>query len=537
MLENAATTTDSTATSSSASPTSSEIEALQQRLREQAAQIRYLEEVVRILRADRYGPKREKLTEPPGQAQLFNEIEVTAALLEHAQVEPELAATPLREPKSASTDKAGRRALAAHLPRRIVRYELPEAERHCPCGGHLTEFSVLASEQLHIIPAKVEVIRHERVKYTCTACSQNVRTAAAPPQILPRSNASAGLLAHLVTAKYVDGLPLHRQETVFERHDVRLSRATQAAWMIALEQPLTPLLNLMRERLLGSGYIRIDETPLQVLKSEKAAQSEHWMWVRVAGPPGQRLILFEHDPSRGAHVARRLLEGATGYVQSDGYAVYDGVAAELGLTHVGCFAHARRRFFEAVKALPAGARTETAAHEAVRRIDALYAIERELKAAEKRARSTGQPFDPAIIAHERQARAMPLLQSLHAWALERAAATLPSGKLGEAFAYLLGQWPKLIRYTLDPRLALDTNLAENAIRPFALGRRNWLFADTVKGARASATLYSLVETAKANGLEPYAYLKNLFEQLPLATCVEHFEALLPIKPVQVPESS
>jgi hypothetical protein len=225
-------------------------------------------------------------------------------------------------------------------------------------------------------------------------------------------------------------------------------------------------------------------------------------------------------------VAERLLEGATGYVQSDGYAVYDGVAARLSLTHAGCIAHARRRFFEAIKALPAAERNrEGAAHDIVRRIDALYAIERDIKS-----------LTPAARHAERQCRAVPLLDSLHTFAVDLQQHTLLSGKLGDALSYLTRQWPKLIRYVDDGRLAIDTNLAENAIRPFALGRRNWLFADTVKGAKASAALYGLVESAKANGLEPYAYLRGVLEQLPHVRTVADFEALLPFaQPTPAPQ--
>ncbi len=357
-------------------------------------------------------------------------------------------------------------------------------------------------------------------EYACAACEQGVSIAPVPAQMLPKTNAAPGLLAQIVASKYVDALPLYRQEQIFARHGVNLSRATQAAWIMGLIEPLTPLLNLMNERLQGSGYIRMDETPLQVLKSDKAPQSDHWMWVRVSGPPRERIILFDYHPSRSSEAAEQLLTGTTGFLQTDGYTAYDGVARKLHLTHVGCMAHARRRFFEAIKALPKDqANTTTAAHEAVRRIDALYAIERDLKELKEKDIAQRQAI--------RRARAMPLLESLHAWALVRQAETLPSGKLGEAFAYLLTQWPKLVRYLEDPRLALDTNVAENAIRPFALGRKNWLFADTVKGAKASAALYSLIETAKANGLEPFAYLRNLFDELPLAKTLDDIEKLLP----------
>ena len=498
--------------------TRSQLEAREQR-------IRILEEALRALRADRFGASREKLGEAPGQSALFNEVELTAELIELVGAQPALTATPLREPKDGSARKPGRRALASHLPRIEIRHELPALERICPCGQHLTEVDSESSEQLDYVPAKVQVLRHLRVKYACGVCDQGMKLAPVPAQILPRSNAAPGLLAQLVTAKYADHLPLYRQEAIFERHGVELPRATQAAWIIGLIEPLTPLLNLLDERLRASGYIRMDETPMQVLngeKGEKRVGSEHWMWVRVAGSAGQRIILFEHHASRAGSVAEALLAGASGYLQTDGYRAYDGVAAQLGLTHVGCFAHARRRFFEAIKALPKDqAGTETAAHEAVRRIDALYALEREPKA-----KGLDQETRERLRA-ARGERAAPLLQSLHEWAIARQAQLLPSGKLGEAFAYLLTQWPKLVRYTLDARLTLDTNLAENAIRPFALGRRNWLFADTIKGANASAAIYSLIETAKANGLEPFAYLRNLFDKLPLAKTVEDIEALLP----------
>jgi transposase len=484
--------------------------------------IRLLEEALRFLKADKYGASREKLGVAPGQRGLFNEAEATLELTEAVGVEPALRATPLRETRPAAAN-AGRKALAAHLPRIEVRHELPALERMCACGATLQEIGAETAEQLDYVPAKVQVIRHVRPKYACACCHSGVKIAPVPAHLLPRSNAAPGLLAHLITAKYVDSLPLHRQERIFARHGVALPRATQAAWIIAVAQQLQPLVNLMDERLRASGYIRIDETPVQVLNSEKSANREHWMWVRVAGPPGQRLILFDYDASRGAQVAERLLEGASGYVQSDGYAVYDGVSARLHLTHAGCMAHARRRFFEAIQALPKPEqKRETAAHEIVRRIDALYAIEREIKA-----------LSPEARAAERQKSAAPLLNALHDFARSLEQQTLPSGKLGEALAYLLKQWPKLLRYVEDGRLAIDTNLAENAIRPFALGRRNWLFADTVKGARASASLYGIVETAKANGLEPYAYLRRLFEQLPHATTVADFEALLPFATLAV----
>ena len=495
---------------------------LRARIESREQRIRLLEEALRVLKAHTYGASREKLTVAAGQSELFNEIEATVDLADAVGVEPELRATPLREHKCA-TGKPGRQKLASYLPRVEIRHELPEAERICGCGRVLTEIGTDISEQIDYVPAKIQVLRHLRVKYACARCEQCVKSAPLPEQILPKSNASPGLIAYLVTSKYVDSLPLYRLEAIAQRNHVRLPRATQAAWMIALPGRLQPLMNLMDERLRASGYVRIDETRLQVLKSDKAPSALHWMWVRVAGPPGERIILFDYDPSRGGAVADALLEGCSGYLQSDGYQTYQGVSARAGLIHVGCFAHSRRRFFDALKALPdAQRKAATTAHEAVRRIDALYSIEREIKDLSNEERT-----------RIRQLKSVPRLQSLHEWAKRMQRETLPSGKLGDALSYLLTQWPKLIRYIEDGRLAIDTNLAENAIRPFALGRRNWLFADTVKGAKASAVLYSIVSTARANGLEPYAYLRQLFAELPKAKTVEQFEQLLPFSTAAV----
>ncbi|HEX2494242.1 MAG TPA: transposase, partial [Steroidobacter sp.] len=231
--------------------------------------IRLLEEALRVLKADRYGASREKLGEAPGQRGLFNEVEATVELVEVVGVEAELAATPLRATKPA-TGKPGRKALAGHLPRIEVRHELPDTERTCDCGTPLTEIGAEVSEQLDYVPARIQILRHVRVKYACPGCEQCVKTAPGPAQLLPKTNAAPGLLAHLVTAKYADHLPLYRQEAIFERHGVRLPRATQAAWIIGLIEPLQPLLNLLDERLRSSGYTRMDETPVQVLKSAKA---------------------------------------------------------------------------------------------------------------------------------------------------------------------------------------------------------------------------------------------------------------------------
>jgi len=408
---------------------------LRARLDARDQRIRLLEEALRVPNANTYGSSRERLSIAAGQGELFNEIEATLDIVETVGVVHELKATPLREePRTAG--KPGRAKLAAHLPRLEIRHELKGLELNCECGTVLTEIGADLSEQIDFVLTKVQVLRHVRVKYACKGCKQCVKTAPLPEHILPKTNASPGLLAHLVTGKYVDSLPLYRQEAMFERHGIRLPRATQAAWMIGLTVPLQPLMNLLDERLRASGYVHIDETRMQDLNSDKSPTALHWMWVRAAAPKHRRIIPFDYNPSRGGEVADSLVDGCSGYLQSDGYKVYEGTSERAELVHVGCFAHARRRFFEALKALPNAQRNSaTAAHEAVRRIDALYLIERQTKDlnGEERTRI-------------RTDEAVPQLQSLHEWATKIQHETMPSGKLGEALGYLLTQWPKLVRY-------------------------------------------------------------------------------------------
>ena len=376
------------------------------------------------------------------------------------------------------------------------------------------------SEQLDIVPAQVRVLRHVRKKYACPHCQLGVKTAPLPPQPLPKTMASPGLSAHIAVAKYQDALPLHRQEHILQRIGLDLPRATLAAWMIKLGIWIQPLINLLQDVLLGYNVLQMDETTLQVLKEPaKLPQSNSYLWVRRGGPPHLPVILFDYDPSRSQAVPLRLLDGYRGYLQVDGYDGYNAVGLRSDIVLVGCMAHARRKFDEAVKAQgvdrdnPEKIRK---AMEGLRYLQALYRIERECKGSSSEERYS-----------VRQQKAKPLFETLRA-SLDAALPTVaPQSMTGKALTYLHNQWPKLIRYLDDGRLSIDNNRVENAIRPFVIGRCNWLFSDTVRGAQSSANLYSLIETAKANGLEPYAYLRHLFTELPKAQTLEQIEALLP----------
>jgi hypothetical protein len=330
--------------------------------------------------------------------------------------------------------------------------------------------------------------------------------------------ASPGLLAHITVSKYQDALPLHRQEQILQRIGVDIPRATLASWMIRCGQLVQPLINLLRDRLLDYDIVQMDETTVQVLKEPgKTAQSKSYLWLQRGGPPDEPVILFDYDPSRNQTVPRELLAGFAGYLQADGYSGYNGVVAEGSLIHVGCMAHARRKFSEAAKGQGKNPR-QGKAQQGLAWIQKLYRIEKQAR--------TQQMSPPERKAH-RQQHAVPILAKLRTW-LDDSLPTVPPGTLtGKALNYLHNEWPKLIRYLEDGRLEIDNNLAENAIRPFVIGRKNWMFSDSVHGVKASANLYSLVESAKASGLEPYGYLRRVFTALPQAESVEDIENLLP----------
>lgn len=374
----------------------------------------------------------------------------------------------------------------------------------------------VVSEQVEIVPMQVRVLRHVRKTCACPTCQTAPITAAMPPQPIPKSNASANTIAFVATGKFVDGVPLYRLEKVLARYGIDIPRHTLARWMIACGDLLVPLINLLRDQLLAHDVLHMDETPLQVLKEDgKTAQSQSYMWVQSGGPPGKRIVLFDYDASRSGAVPKALLGDYGGHLMTDGYEGYNAVVMQNDITHLACWAHARRKFIDVQRAQPKG--KTGSADVALGLMGKLYGIERDLKEIDDITQRT----------LERNMRSVPVLDELRAWLDKRKNAVPPKSKLGEALAYLDKYWPKLIRYVERGDLPIDNNRAENAIRPFVIGRKNWLFADTPAGAHASARIYSLVETAKANGHEPHSYLCRVLRDLPAAKTVEDIEALLP----------
>jgi transposase len=499
------------------------LQALVRRQREQLAErdgtIERLQEHINVLLAKRFGASAETVAE--AQLGLFNEAEVEAYTGGGTEeVSSEVAAHRRGQPT--------RKPLPAELPRVDIEHPLADEERVCPHHGvALERFDEVVSEQLDIVPATVQVLRHIRGKYRCPCCEGHIRTAPMTPQPIPKSMASPGLLAHIATAKFVDALPLYRQHQQLQRIGFDVSRTTLATWMVRVGELVQPLINLLRDEMLAQPYLLMDETTVQVLKEPaKAPESKSYLWAQMSPAPEAPIVLFDYDPTRAQDVPKRLLEGFTGALHTDGYAGYDAVVTEQGLVRLFCWAHARRRFVDVLKSLKLNPKKLPAkpppkarrALKALAFIKTLYTIER---------RTRDQPPDER---HRiRQQESLPVLNALRTWLDETRPKILPGSALGEALAYLDNHWSGLERYCDDGRYAMDTNPVENAIRPFCVGRKNWLFSDTVAGAKCSANLYSLITTAKANGLEPYAYLRHVLTELPKATSVVDIEALLPAR--------
>ena len=425
--------------------------------------------------------------------------------------------------------KRGRKPLDPALPRHVVRHELNGSDRICAHDGStLVEIGVEASEQLDIIPQQVRVIRHERVKYACPCCDKGLRLAGKPAQIIPKGLFSEAALAWIATSKFDDGLPLYRQAALLGRFGgTDLSNNTMAASIVRVGAATQPVINLLRDHLLDSPLVYGDETTVQVLKEPgRAAQAKSYMWVQMtqgSGPQGTGppIRLFGYSPSRSTDAAVKmyagLREGAV--LMTDGYEVYDKIEKASALVHLGCWAHARRYMVDAFQALPKNARgPEQPAVQFIELIAKLYAVE---------SRSQKLEMDAQQRLHERKMHSVPVIKTIEALVLAHLHAVVPGSALGKALHYFSSQWPKLVRYVQDGRYPIDNNACENSIRPFVVGRRGWLFSDTVAGANASANLYSLVQTCKANGIDPYRYLNALFIALPKATTVDEYEALLP----------
>lgn len=467
-----------------------------------------LKEEISLLRQKLFGSSSDNI--PPAEPQ--------KPTLSGNTQEPDSIAP--QQPKPRPTQNAGRKPLPPHLPRERRVYDIPVNERFCPCcHGAIHPIGEEVTEQLTVIPAQYKVIQHARKKFTCRNCGRFVTAPGHKPLIEKSSYASPEFLAHVACSRYQFGLPFYRQEQIFLQSGLPFNRTTLANLMIGCADKLSALHEVLRTELLRQPIIHADETHVQVLKeTERSPQTRSYLWLYRSSQEADRpIVLFEYQMTRSGEHPRRFLgvnneSPFTGYLQVDGYAGYNNLP---GITRVGCMAHVRRKFVDVIKGLPSQA-TNSPAHYAERLIGKLYEVERKTNGT------------PARVRHKvRQEESVPLLLELKALLEKLKPDVTPKTALGRAIGYAQDQWTVVTRYVDDGRLAIDNNIAEREIKQVVIGRKNWLFADSMDGMHANAVMYSLIQTAKANGIDPFAYLRYVITTMPTLRSASEMHVLLP----------
>jgi len=466
------------------------IERLQGEIRFEKTRNEALNFEIARLKRWRFGTSSESL-DSTTQAVLFDAILADTAL-------EDLAAQEATKPPPAAPRakrQAIRQALPAGLPRVERHHEIQAT--HCECGQALKRIGEEVSEQLDCVPAQFFVLRHIRGKYAC-ACCQTVQAAPMPAQVIDKGIPAPGLLAQVVVAKHDDHLPLYRQTEIYARSGVHIPRSSMAQWIGMCGVRLAPLADALKDFILGHGVVHADETPVKLLASGKGKTSRAYVWVyRTTNFVAQRAVYYDFSASRGGENARRVLQGFGGTLVTDDFSGYHALQAQ-GVTAALCMAHARRKLFEAHQF-----NGSEIAGQAVALIARLYEIEREARELEPEARRLW-----------RQQHAKPVAETLHSWLSEQRQRLVKADVTAKAIDYSLSNWRELMRYLDDGRVPIDNNAAENAVRPLAVGRKNWLFVGSQQAGERAAVVLSLIESAKLNGHDPWVYLKDVFERLP-----------------------
>lgn len=387
----------------------------------------------------------------------------------------------------------GRQALPTELPRRIEVVDVPEAERSCArCGQQTVEIGHEVSEKLEYAPASFHVVQTRRVKRACPA-GHGVTVAPSAPQAVEKSMAAEGLLAHVVVSKYADHLPLYRQESILARHGVQLTRQTQCDWVREVARACAPISEEIKRQVLESGYLQTDDTSVVVLGGEEGSfKGRLWTYL----DPLARQVVFEATATHERAGPEAFLSSFRGYLQADAYKGYDALYSSGRIVEVACWAHGRRLFKEALD-------TDPRAAQVLFLVQQLYAIEEEAK-----------DLPPDARRALRQERSVPVLAKIDELRSRLQADVLPKSPLGDALRYLDNQWAPLQRFVEDGRLAIDNNRAESQLRVVAVGRKNWLFAGSLEGARWAAILYSLVQSCRLVGIDPFLYFRDVLRRLP-----------------------
>lgn len=457
-----------------------------------------LQQQLEQLRRRLAGHKSEKLN--PNQPLLFAELAAAAASDTAMSLPPVTAESP---PKRRGH---GRHGLNPKLRRDRRVYVLDEDQRRCPCGGLCDKFGEEISEQLDYVPASLFIIEHVRTKYACPKCHDHVIVAVKPEQPIARGLPGPGLLAQVITCKYADHIPLHRFEHICRRQGVELSRSTMCDWMKASAELLTPLYELMVSLVLSSRSVHTDDTKVPCQDPQqpgKTISARMWTYLGDAEHPCN---VFDFTRTWSRDGPRRFLTEKAGkfqgILQADALSGYDTLCAELGIVRAGCWAHARRYFYDA-RDSAAGPVAE-----ALARIGRLYAMEKEIQEALAAQALTGLAADALRLA-VRQEKALPELLALRQWLEQQHASVLPKSALGQAVQYALNHWEALLLYTQHGFLAIDNNAAERALRPIAVGRNNWLFVGSATGGQTAAILFSFTSTCRRLNLDPFAYLRDV----------------------------
>lgn len=488
-----------------------------QQIEELTAKLNWYEEQFRLNQERRFGASSEKTV--PDQLSIFNEAEKES----HSEKEePIIEEITYKRKKKRGLNKKS----FEDLPVERIEYTIPEEERNCPiCDNHLHEMSKEIRKELKVIPAQVVVVEHVKNIYACRNCEKEnittpIITAKMPNPVLPGSFVSPSLMAYTMDRKYREAVPLYRQEKGYENFGIDLSRQNLANWVIhGANIWLKQLYDRMHTYLIKEPVINADETSMQVLDEVgKKPTSKSYMWLYATGAYSNPIFLYEYQPSRAKKHPKEFLSGFNGFLQTDGYQGYNAVE---DVTIVGCFAHARRGFKDTLKALPKDALTsKTNAQEGLKFCDKLFKLERQYRK---------EKLTPEEIYENRLENTKPILQDFLSWLKTKEKQVLPKTSLGKAIHYCLNQWGKLTSFMLDGRIEISNNRAERAIKPFVIGRKNFLFSKSPKGATASAIVYSIIETAKANNLNSFYYLTYLFEQLPNINLenMDQLDSLLP----------
>ena len=502
----------------------SENSLLQNKLSKTESEYRIVQEKLKAAMARFFSPKKDKIYfEQSDQLSLFNETEMFAekespdtSEKENAHSDNEIMV------KSHARKKGGKRRIPDDIPAEEIVYELSNAEIACKCCGKTRPvIGEDRSEELDIIPSQIKKLVHIVKKYGPCQCDdflnseeKEVIRANKPERFIPYSIASAGLIAYCIDYKYNYAMPYYRLSKKFDTLDIDISRSTLCNWTMLASEKCRALYDVMLSYIIKSEIINMDETRVQVLKEDgKTAESLSYMWVLKAGHENKKLTVFHYDPSRSSQIPLKLLNGFKGYLQTDGYEGYSKAVEEFNLVHVGCLAHIRRKFVDAHKTN----KNSKTAKNGILYISRIYNIENKLRK---------KKLSPEEFVKKRNEEVLPVLGEFKIWLDDIGKTILPSSDPGKAVHYALRQWDKFIKFLGHHDLTPD-NTVENAIRPFAVGRKNWLFSNTPRGATSSAIMYSLVESAKTNNLIVYNYLRYLFSKLPEAGSPEDLERLLP----------